>query len=321
MSSAHLDQAEVSRRLPFPALIAGLRAAFSRPAEDAPLAPVRQRVDFPGGSGREMLLMPALTDSFAGVKMLTIVPDNPARNGLPVIGGVYALFDFRNGRPLATLDADELTGRRTAAVSALAADRLARKDVRRLLILGAGHLVPYMAEAHLAVRDYESVTVWARDAGKAATVVARIITRLGGVGNGSVVVQVARGSLEEEISAADVVSAVTRATEPLIKGQWLRPGTHVDLVGCYRPDMREADEETFKTGRVFVDTRDGVLAEAGDVLVPLRAGVIDESAILGDMRDLATGRAARRSDDEITVFKAVGTAAADLISAETAWKS
>lgn len=304
MSLAHFDGPELSYRLETGALVDALRRGFMRDG----FVPVRQRLD--SSEGREMLIMPALAQDFSGVKVLTVIPEN-AHRGMPTIQGIYTLFDFRTGRPLATMDADELTGRRTAAVSALAANALAKHGASQLLLIGSGHLIGFLAEAHTKVRAYSKISLWARDFER-AKLAAAATARLG------LEVHVTQ-DLRAAIEAADVICSATRANTPIIKGEWLQPGVHLDLVGGYRPDMREADDAVMQMATIYVDTRAGSLVEAGDLTDPISRGIISPEDIIGDIRDLSNG-AGRRSAEQITVFKAVGTAAADLIAAELAWK-
>ena len=302
-----IDAGRVAESLPFPHLIDWLAVAFAR----GTTAPLRQRIDAPGD--REMLVMPAVSERYAGVKLLTIVPDNPD-NGRPLIHGLFTLFDLASGEPLAILDAAELTARRTAAVSALAARALARADASTLLLLGSGHLVPYLAEAHSAARPIRTVRIWARDAIKAAQTADRIRDRIPGIDVHVVAdVQIA-------MKGSDIISAATRATAPLIMGRWLEAGMHIDLVGGYRPHMREIDDAGIARARLFVDTRDAALVEAGDLVEPIARHIIGPEAVQGDLQDLVAG-CGRRSADEITLFKSVGTAAADLAAAELVWNA
>ncbi|WP_347269959.1 hypothetical protein [Rhizorhabdus histidinilytica] len=274
--------------------------------------PLRQRIDAP--DGRELLVMPAISDRFAGVKILTITPEN-AGTGRPSIQGLFTLFDLATGVPLATIDADALTGHRTAAVSAAAASRLARPDAARLTLLGAGHLIPYLAAAHASVRPIGQVRVWARNVERCRQAVEQVRKRLPGIE-----IEVA-ADLEAAVGWGDIVCSATRTTQPLIHGRWLRAGMHVDLVGGYRPDMREIDDDGIARCRIFVDTREGALAEAGDLIAPMRDGVITPDAILGDLATLASHAGQRRDGQEITLFKSVGTATADLLAAGAAWET
>ena len=303
----HLGRRDLSALLDRAPLVDELFRAFAQ----RPANPLRQRLDASGG--RELLVMPAVSDGYAGIKTLTVMPAN-AERGRPVISGLFTLFDFGTGAPLATFDAGELTARRTAAVSAAAASRLARGDASRLLMLGAGHLVPYLAAAHAAVRPVARIEVWARNRDRAHEAAARIRAL-----RPDLDVAVAT-ELEAAVRAADIVSVATRATAPVLRGRWLPPGAHVDLVGGYRPDMREIDDDGIANCRLFADARDAALSEAGDLIDPIARGVIRASSLLGDLSDLATGACGRTSGGEITLFKSVGTAAADLATAVCAWK-
>lgn len=288
-----------------------LRACLSKMFAQTPPTPTRQRLD--ASRSREILVMPAHRDKFAGVKVLTVIPEN-ADTERPIISGLFLLFDFETGAPLATMDAGELTGWRTAAVSALAANALARTDATRLTILGAGHLVPYLAAAHARVRPIERVTIWARRRDQAERAAEIVQEKLG-----KVEVRVCR-DLRIAVEDSDLVSAATRSLTPIIRGDWLHSGAHLDLVGGYRPDMRELDDAGIQSGRIFVDTREGVLAEAGDLIDPIERGIITEDAIAGDLSALVSGEARRETADEITIFKSVGTGLADLALAVAAWQ-
>lgn len=258
--------------------------------------------------------MPVVIDQYAGVKTLTVVPEN-AERGLPVIAGLFTLFDFVTGAPVATMDVSSLTAVRTAAVSAAASSILSRTNSTRVTMLGAGHLAPFLAAAHAAVRPIRHVTFWARRPSQAASAANRL--------------QAIRPDLtisftedlEYAVRSADIVSAATRATAPVIQGAWLAPGTHLDLVGGYRPDMREIDDVGIVRSELYVDSRMAALSEAGDIIDPLQRSVIDTSHIKGELADLATGAARRGSDEDITLFKSVGTAMADLAAAIGIWEA
>ncbi len=303
----HLTAADVARVLTGAKLLENLSDFFLGQSR----APLRQRLDWTDGA--ELLVMPVVSDDYAGIKMLTVNPGN-AGTERPVISGLFALADFRTGEVLATMDAGELTGWRTAAVSALAAAKLARQDASHLAILGAGHLCTYIAAAHAEARQLERITLWARDAAKAHLAARRLRHRLVDID-----IEVCC-DLQVTVQAADIVVAATRATEPLIRGRWLRPGTHVDLIGGYRPDMRELDDEGIASGSIYVDDDQAALHEAGDLIDPLRTGAITPSSILGDLASLASLTTGRRAESEITIFKSVGTARADLATAITVWQ-
>jgi len=296
------DAAAVRAALPWPELIAAIEALFVSGAE----VPQRQALTIanPHGPDGTLLVMPAwIGGDSIGIKAVTFFPGNSAL-GLSTISAAYLLFDGRTGAIRAACDGDEITVRRTAATSAAAAKRLARPDARRLLVVGAGQLSANMAEAHASVRTYTTIEIYARKADKAAEVVARLAAA-------GIAAQVCP-DLEAGVRAADVVSCCTSATEPVIRGAWLSPGTHLDLVGAFKADMRECDDDTVRRAAIFVDAAPGALL-AGDLSQPIAAGVISAADIRADLRALASGSHPGRScDAEITLFKSVGNAIEDL---------
>ncbi len=302
----YFDAAAVHAALPYPRLIAGLRAAFAAGAE----VPVRHHHNIarPGQDAGVLLLMPAWQPGeVTGVKLVHICAGNE-RRGLPSVQGLYVLFDGPTGTPLAMMDGTALTLRRTAATSAMAAGWLARADARRLLVIGAGALGPHLARAHSAARPIEAIRIWNRTADRAVAV-AEALQAEGLPAEATV-------DLDAALGWADIVSCGTMSREPLVRGGLLRPGTHVDLVGAFTATMRESDDAAMRRARVFVDARDAALAEAGDILLAIAAGAFAAADIQADLFELARGTAAgRRSDDEITLFKSVGNALEDLAAA------
>jgi ornithine cyclodeaminase len=301
-----IDAAAVSRRLEPGALLAALERMFRDGCE----APVRHHhtVRVPGLADATLLMMPAWREgAYLGIKLVTIFPGNSTR-GLPAVSAAYVLLDANSGEVLALIDGGELTARRTAATSALAARHLARADAASLLVVGTGRVARQLARAHSALRpELRQVRIWGRSAAHAADVVAEL-ARDG-------IAAEAALDLASAVRQADIVSAATLATEPLIKGEWVRPGTHVDLVGGYTPQMREGDDELIVKASVYVDTRDGALSEAGDVVVPIARALLKPEDV-ADLRDLCRGeRPGRRTASEITVFKSVGAALEDLAAA------
>ena len=227
------------------------------------------------------------------------------RAAKPSVMGTYLLLAGDSGEPLAGFDGMTLTLWRTAAASALAAGFLARPEARRMAMIGAGALAPRLIAAHAAVRPITQVTIWNRTP-EAAERLAAALDRPG-------LAVTATRDREAAVREADIVSVATMSREPLVEGAWLKPGAHVDLVGAYTPEMREADDAAIRRARVYVDTRGGALKEAGDIVQPLAAGVIGEADIAGDLFDLCRGAVpGRRSDEEITLFKSVGSAIEDL---------
>lgn len=267
-----------------------------------------------GGSGRDsddetgsLLVMPGWVDGeLIGVKAVTYFPTNAAR-ALPTINAGYLLFDGRTGQMLAALDGDELTLRRTAAVSALAAGYLARADAKRLLVVGTGNLAPNLALAHCAVRDFDTVEVWGRQPKRAEDLAQRLCDH-------DLLARPAT-DLDRAVEQADVITCGTGATSPLIAGDRLRPGAHLDLVGGFRADMREADDAAVRRATLFADTIAGATL-AGDIAQPIAAGLITEHSIAADLAALGTGQhPGRTSPTEITMFKSVGFALSDLAAA------
>ena len=302
-----IGAAEVEAALDYRQLVERLRQMFRTGCA----VPLRQHYTVPtdGESDATLLLMPAWqVGHHIGIKLVTVFPDN-VKLSLPSVMGAYLLLDAKTGMPLALIDGPSLTLRRTAAASALAARYLAREDCERLLMVGTGALAPHLILAHAAVRPVCNVLVWGRDPAKAK----RLARRL----DRSDFRVVATTDLEGAARGAQIISCATMSREPLIRGDWLQPGTHLDLVGGFTPEMREADDVAVAKARVFVDTREGAMAEAGDIVQPLADGVIGADDIAGDLFDLTRGnRAGRRFYDQITLFKSVGTALEDLAAAQ-----
>ena len=302
--------AEVEAALDWDALIERLRQAFRRGIE----VPVRHHhsIESPtGGADATLLLMPAWeTGRHIGVKIATVFPSNAERS-LPAVMGAYLLLDGKTGAPQALIDGPMLTLKRTAAASALAASYLARQDSERLLMVGTGALAPHLIMAHAAVRPIGTVLIWGRKPEKAERLAKRLKRKNLRVAHTEALAEAARG--------ADIISCATLSTEPLIKGEWLQPGTHLDLVGGFTPRMRETDDVAIEKARVFVDTREGACTEAGDIVQPIESGLLDPSDIAGDLFELTRGeRAGRRFYTQITLFKSVGSALEDLAGAQLA---
>jgi len=277
--------------------IEALRTAF-RSEVTAP-----QRFVAQTGPDTTLLTMPAWDKAFTGIKTVTVKGDNAAL-GLPVVQGSYLLIDNATGAPVAVMDGTELTRRRTAAASALAADYLARKDAAVLLLVGAGALAPHFARAHSAVRPIKRVLVFNRTQEKAVGVAKEI--------GGEAVTDLAAA-----MAVADIVSGITSAHGAVILGQHVKPGTHLDLVGAYRPEMRETDAAAVGMARVYVDTREGALHEAGDLLLAEKEGQFKWADIQGDLFELTRSKMmGRKTEAEVTLFKSSGTALEDLAAAK-----
>jgi alanine dehydrogenase len=293
---------EVEAHLAPGALADALAVAFRDGAE----VPLRARHMLE--AEQSLLVMPAWTDLALGVKLVTVTPDNRSR-GARSVQALYIAFDRSTGAPRALIDGEALTTARTAAASLLAARHLARADARRLLVVGTGALAPAMARALATLPAIDHVQVWGRDGAAAQTLAQRL--------RDESLPCVAVEDLEAAVREADIVSCATTATAPVVHGAWLAPGAHLDLVGAFRPAMREVDEAAVARARVYVDTRAGALAEAGDLLAAIAAGVFSPEAVVGELADLVRGTCAGRATaDEITLFKSVGTALEDLAAAE-----
>lgn len=309
---------EVASALPWEALIAAIEDVL---IDDGAFAPDRtvHTVPTPGDASADgaLLLKPGwVVGDVIAVKVVTFFADNGSA-GLPTVNAGVMLFSATNGVFLGACDGNELTTRRTAAASAVAAKRLARRDARRLLVVGTGALSPMAVQAHCAVRDYEMVQVWGRDQAKAHAVVDWLAHD---GGHGSRIVGVA-DDLDSAVAEADVICCVTGATEPLVKGQLLSPGAHVDLIGSFTPQMRESDDDVVRRAGVWVDTRtDGTLA--GDIAQPLESGLLSVDDIKGDLAELVAGAVPGRTDDtEITMFKSAGIALEDVAAARLVFGS
>ena len=237
-----------------------------------------------------------------GVKSVTVFPGNPAA-GRASVQGAMVVFDDSTGAPRAVIDNALVTKWKTAGDSLLGARLLARKDARRLLIVGAGTVAASLIEAYGALIEGLEVTVWARRGAAAQALAARYPG-----------VRVA-DDLETAVRAAEIIATSTMAREPLIRGDWLQPGQHLDLIGAFTPEMREADDTALRRARIFVDSRATTIGHIGEIEIPLRAGVITEADILGDFHDMVAGNAGRQSDHEITLFKNGGGAHLDLMTA------
>jgi ornithine cyclodeaminase len=301
-----LDAVEVGRRLPWDSLIDAIERVVVEPGGEAPDRTVHS-VPVPAAADASLLLKPAwVAGDVIAVKAVTFFPDN-GRSGLATVNAGVLLFSASNGTLLGACDGNELTTRRTAAASAVAAKRLIRHDAARLLVVGTGALSPMVARAHSAVHDYDLIQVWGRNSDTAREV-ADGLAKHG-------LAALAIDDLDTALTSADVITCVTGATTPLIKGALVQAGTHVDLIGAFSPEMRESDDDLVRRATVFVDTRtDGIVA--GDLGQPLADGIITLDAIEADLAELVGGiHPGRTSDDEITMFKSVGLALEDLAAA------
>jgi len=300
-----MSDSEVDAAMPWDAIIEALEQIA---VDDAAVAPARTVHTVPDANGHDaaFLLKPGwVTADIIGVKAVTFFPNN-GQIDMPTIQAGFMLFDAKNGSLIGACEANALTTRRTAAASAVAAKRLARTDARRLLVVGSGALAPMAVQAHVAVRNYETIEVWGRDPSKAS----RVVTDVAQEGIAASV----STDLDASVARADVISCVTGSRAPLVKGRLLKAGAHLDLIGSFTPEMRESDDDAVTRATLFADTEDALLA--GDLAQPIAAGVITADDVVADFADLVAGRhPGRTSNDEITFFKSAGFALEDLAAA------
>jgi ornithine cyclodeaminase len=266
-------------------------------------------------SGKDTMLNRAAWIPGLGIclKSVTVMEGNKAR-GLPTVQGALLLFDEETGTPEAIIDSHLVTRWKTAADSGLGAKFLARPDSRNLLIIGAGEVASSLAEVYAALfPGLTRIAIWNRTRATAATLVERL--------NKDGLPAHLCDDLEAEAGEADIIACATMAREPVLLGDWVGPGTHVDLVGAFRPDMRETDDALMRKARIFVDSRETTLPHIGELMIPISEGVITPDDICGDLYQLTSGKAGRRDAKEITVFKNGGGAHLDLMTARAIFKA
>ncbi|WP_370398439.1 ornithine cyclodeaminase family protein [Tenacibaculum dicentrarchi] len=307
-----IDSDYIENNTNFSALITELKAAFS---SQETLVPMRHHHDFANpavNADSTLLLMPAWNPSKnAGVKIVTVSPEN-SQFDLPSINGTYIYLDAVKGTIKAILEAKSLTVKRTASASALASSFLSKENSSSLLMIGTGALSVNLIKAHASVRPIKNVFIWGRNFSKAQAICEELQNE-----NFTIT---AVQTIEEKISEVDIISCATLSKTPLVLGKYLKAGQHVDLVGAYKKDMREADNEVIKKGAVYIDTYQGGLKESGDILIPLQTGILKQEDINADLFELCSSKEiaeekGRKNDDEITVFKSVGHALEDLAAA------
>jgi ornithine cyclodeaminase len=297
-----VEAARLAELLPMGEAVDALEAAFGAGA--LPEAPLRSHVETSSGT---LLTMPATGPGGIGVKLVTVTPDNPGR-GLPLIHGVYVLFDPAGQRPEAVLEGAALTALRTGAVSGLATRYLAREDATRLVLFGAGVQARAHLEAMRAVRPVGRVTVVSRTPARAEAL-ADLARAMG--------LEASAGP-PDAVADADLVCTCTTSPTPVFEGSRLADGAHVNAVGAFTTDTRELDDETIRRARVVVETREAAMAEAGDVVLPIRDGVVGRAHVVADLVEVLAGAVVRRSPEDVTVFKSVGVAFEDLVVARAA---
>ena len=301
------DRENVASSLQYGILIEALRKAFSSKIT-APER-VQHTIKNKNGSDATLLLMPAWKiGEHIGIKIVSVFPENTTNN-MNAVHANYFLVNANDGKPVAVMDGTELTLRRTACASALAADYLVNKNVDTLLMIGTGNLAPHMIKAHCVVRNYSRILIWGRNEEKAERLALSLNIKDKEI--------LAKNDIKEALNVADVISCATLTQKPLIMGDWIKPGQHLDLVGAFTPDMAEADSKAIAMSKVVVDTYEGALSESGELINALKEGRIKKKHILSDLRELVLEEKDIRTDsNDITLFKSVGTALEDLAAAE-----
>jgi len=306
----HFDMKAIQTALPYPLLVDALAQGLQQFAE----TPARSFFS-PNQDASCVMIMPAWRPhQMMGVKLVSVWPENNAK-GESAVSAVYVLISCLDGRPLAVLDGTELTLRRTAAAAALAAKRLARDNSETLAVLGTGSLSVPLVQAHTDTMRFKNVLVWGRQFYKAQLVVNQL-RELG--------IEVrAMSDLHKTLAMSDVVAVATTATEPFLKAAWVRPGTHISLVGAFTPQMAEAEPGLISKSQLFADCRASVLEKGGEVFQAIEQGLVLDSDIIADLAELTaqSDRSWRHDAQAITVFKSVGFALLDLIAAELVIKA
>ena len=303
-----INRQEVERLLPMAACIDVMADAMHAASGGAVSMPLRLFTPLADGSG-SFGLMPGSTvePPFFGAKVISLLPDNPSK-GLPTVQGYVSLFDHQTGRPVALIEGASVTAIRTAAASGLATRELARQDASTHGVFGTGVQAVTHIDAVACARDIREVVVWGRDAEKTRQFAKEQSSR--------VRADVRATDDPAEAAGCDVVSTVTAASEPVLKGEWLQPGCHLNLVGVHTPQAREADTRAIERSRVYVDLMGSAMHEAGDLLIPIAEGTIDEAHVLGEIGQVLAGAVeGRTAESDITLYKSLGIVAQDLFAA------
>lgn len=302
---------KISEYLGYKELIEALRKIFQ---SDYTL-PLRHHHFYKTAEGDDntLILMPVWNSDYMGMKQVTVAPGNADIN-MPSIFAQYILSDSKTGKPLALMNAAELTSRRTACTSALAASFLCREDAENLLVVGGGKVAQHLIQAHMEMRNFKKVSIWMRNTAK----MDRFVDSLKNQG----IPAEAVSDLEESAREADLISCATLSKTPIIKGEWIKAGAHLDMIGSHKPDTRETDDEAIRKSSIFVDSRMGALHETGELALPIADGIITEKDVQADIVELIKGiHPGRKSKEEITLFKSAGLAVEDLAAALLVYKS
>ena len=303
-----INRHQVERLLPMADCIDVMADAMRATSGGAVALPLRLFAPLVDGSG-SLGLMPASTlePPYFGAKAISLRFDNPAK-GLPTVQGYVSLFDHETGRPVALIEGSSVTAIRTAAASGLATHELARADAGTHGVFGTGVQAVTHIDAVACVREIRRVVVWGRDAARTRSFAEQQAERTQ--------LEVVASNDPAEAAGCDVVSTVTAATQPILRGEWLQPGCHLNLVGVHTPEAREVDTRAIERSRVYVDRLESALNEAGDILIPIAEGAIDEGHIVGEIGQVLSGTApGRTGESDITLYKSLGIAAQDLFAA------
>ncbi len=309
----NFNRQQVAELLPYAELVDALRDAFEEGGE----APLRHSHTIKTGDGADnlLLLMPCWQQGdMLGIKLVMVCPENH-KQGLESVSSTYILSDATTGENLALMDGDELTARRTACASALASSYLSNPRSRKMLVMGTGKIAHHLIYAHLSVRDLKEIYIWGRNYGKAETLAEDLSSKL------EAKVRPIKNP-ENCADGCDIISCATMANQPILKGEWLNPNKkqHIDLVGGYTPDMREADNDVISQCNVYVDTYEGTLAEAGDIIRPIEEGIITKNDISAELSEMVTAGFKVPNPERSTLFKSVGTALEDLAAAKMVYR-
>ena len=307
-----IDENELEHLLPYDKLIPQIKDAFSQEYN----IPLRNHHQYPNPketSESTILLMPAWDEGkHLGVKIVTLSPNNKNYD-LPSIQGLYVLFDLPTGTPIAMIDGKKLTTKRTAATSALASGYLSNPESKCLLMIGNGALAPELIKAHISVRPIKEVYLWGRNIEKSLQLIDSL--------DYPQISFSAIETLDEKIAEVDIISCATLSQHPLILGRALKPGQHLDMVGSFKPDMREMDDAAIIKADIYVDTMEGSTMESGDLVIPVKNGILTTEDIKAELSELVKGlKKGRTSIDQITCFKSVGHALEDLAAASLAYE-
>ena len=312
MSLKLISAEQVHTSLHYPEFIDTLRSTFAAPHT----MPPRQvlLLDAESGSHDAFAMLPSWNDEVIAQKAFTYFPDNQAP--AQTLYSQIMLFDRKTGEPLALIDGVSVTCWRTAGVSALASLLLSRENSETLLLLGAGKLAPFLIRAHASVRPLKRILLWGRSTQKADALREKMSGEFP-----EILFEIAT-DLPSACGKADIVVAATGSPEILVRGAWIKPGTHTDFIGNHHKDKRECDTELVTKSSVYVDSQENCFREAGEILVPVSEGIFSLDQVKGQLADLCRAtQPARQNDQEITLFKSVGCALADLCGALAAWKA